>query len=439
MNFSGMWKQIQEEPYRLFFPFGILAAMIGVGHWPVYAFGASPHYSALFHSSMQTHVYMTCFILGFLMTAMPKFASAPHATSGEILTFLSIFIGVTAALFAGQWLLAELGFITILISFFLFVKKRIKMRAQNPNANPPLEFIWIPIAMFHGLSGAVLMILSQLHLIPSTWFLTAKLLSEQGFIFCIVIGIGGFMAPRLMGTFRVYSKPGDPESPQKRAKIRAGIILFHMISGILFFLSFFPGEKWLTASYLLRASIITVQYLWTCSYLRFPRNSDFYARLIWVSLWMVVVGSWSAALLGQYRTAMLHVVFIGGFSLMIFSVATMVVLSHGGESEKIRRPLPVLWIAGISVILSLGFRLAAAFYPENYFLLLGIAGTLWTFGAAAWFIFAAPKILRSISGEELEHCHEEAKQRVVHLRTPSACGHEEQKKCCGHKRSADET
>ena len=101
---------------------------------------------------------------------------------------------------------------------------------------------------------------------------------------------------------------------------------------------------------------------------------------------------------------------------MIFAVATMVVLSHGGEPEKLRRPLAVLWIAGIGVLGSLFFRLAAVFFAEYYFVFLGISGTLWIVAGTSWFFYILPKTLRPMSAEELEACHEDSKQRVNKLR-----------------------
>jgi len=414
MKIRSMWNQIKHEPYRLFFPLGILIGIVGVGHWPLYTFGASPNYSQFFHSSLQSQVYLLCFVVGFLLTAMPKFAAAEHASSGEVLRFLFLILANTVALGFGQWAAAQGCFIGALLALLLFAKKR--LLSKTSKVTPPLEFVWVPIALLHGLVGSILMILVECNQIPSRWLQPAKLMSEQGFILCIVIGVGGFLAPRLMGTFRVLNKPGQlPDHPDV-VKFRRRIVTGHLLAGAAFFLSFFFGLEHLQLSYGLRAVIITAEFLWTCSYLRLPRSPDFYAKLVWLSLWMVVAGSWAVFLWPAYRTAMLHIVFIGGFSLMIFAVATMVVLSHGGEPEKLRRPLPVLWITGVGIVSSLVFRIAAVFFTESYFLLLGIAGMLWILAGICWFIYILPKTVRGMSAEELEACHEDSKQRVNKLR-----------------------
>jgi len=411
---SNVWNQMKQEPYRLFFPLGILIGIVGVGHWPLYTFGASGSYSQFFHSSLQSQIYLLCFVVGFLLTAMPKFAAAQHASSGEVLSFLILILANTAALSFGYWVAAQGCFIGALLALLLFAKKRLLSKAAK--FTPPLEFVWVPIAILHGLVGSILMILVEANQIPSRWLQPAKLMSEQGFILCIVIGVGGFLAPRLMGTFRVLTKPGQLPDHPDLVKLRRRMMAGHLLAGAAFFLSFLFGVEHLQLSYGLRAVIITAEFLWTCSCLRPPRSPDFYAKLVWLSLWMVVIGSWAAVLWPVYRSAMLHIVFIGGFSLMIFAVAAMVVLSHGGEPEKLRRPLAVLWIAGIGVVGSLFFRIAAVFFAEYYFVFLGISGTLWIVAGTSWFFYILPKTLRAMSTEELEACHEDSKQRVNKLR-----------------------
>ena len=79
------WPLICREPYRLLFPLGALFGCLGVGHWLLYALQWSSA-SNLFHASIQMTAYMYCFIAGFLMTALPRFASAPPASTARTAT-----------------------------------------------------------------------------------------------------------------------------------------------------------------------------------------------------------------------------------------------------------------------------------------------------------------------------------------------------------------
>lgn len=413
-------RQMVREPYRFFFPLGMLMALAGVFHWPLYFFGITQAPSAYFHSSLQTQAYLMCFVVGFLMTAMPRFSGSFPAARGEMAFMAALVLANAVFLMFGFWTWAQLCFLGILVSLLRFAVKRIGGK-KSPGVSPPLEMVWVPFAILHGIVGSVLMLVNAIWKLPAPWYQAAKLLNEQGFILCIVIGVGGFLAPRLMGTFRVLTVPGKMPDAPETIRLKRRVLKAHLTAGLLFFLSFGLGVYFPRMSYALRALIITLEYAWTCSWLRFPRTTDLYVRLLWVSLCLVVTGSWGAAVFFQYRTAMLHILFIGGFSLMIFAVATMVTLSHGGDPDRLRRPLPVLWAAAAGVFGSLGFRLAAGFFPEQYFLLLTAAGVLWSAAGLYWFFFSFPLVFRVMDDEELSRSHEAAKQRVVQLREGKTC------------------
>jgi len=87
LNERVMLKVICREPYRLFFPLGILMGTVGISHWLFYALGWMKSYSGFFHSSIQILSYMNCFIIGFLLTALPRFTGAKHATKNELFLF----------------------------------------------------------------------------------------------------------------------------------------------------------------------------------------------------------------------------------------------------------------------------------------------------------------------------------------------------------------
>jgi uncharacterized protein involved in response to NO len=113
------------------------------------------------------------------------------------------------------------------------------------------------------------------------------------------------------------------------------------------------------------------------------------------------------------RVAMLHVVFLGGISLMTFSVATMVVLSHGGEAQRLKEPLPILWMVGAGVGGALICRVTAELAPGAYFTWLNLSATLWIAAVSMWIGFVWPRVLRSPpSGEAFERMHDEAKRRL---------------------------
>ena len=115
-----MFKRIYEEPYRLFFPLGVLAGILGVSHWLLYALGLLPLYSPIFHSSVQIQLYVSLFIFGFLMTAGPRFAGAPPATGKEVVFFLCLFSAMLFFILVQSWIFSDVLFCAVLLSLVIF-------------------------------------------------------------------------------------------------------------------------------------------------------------------------------------------------------------------------------------------------------------------------------------------------------------------------------
>jgi uncharacterized protein involved in response to NO len=104
------------------------------------------------------------------------------------------------------------------------------------------------------------------------------------------------------------------------------------------------------------------------------------------------LGLLGAGLFPDLRIAALHVLFIGGFSLMGFNVATHVSLSHLDlERLALGRP-PAVAALGVTVLLAMLARVAADL-SHTYFDHLGWAAALWLLGSAVWLAFLGPRLL----------------------------------------------
>lgn len=411
------FEAIAREPFRLFFPLGILVGIIGVSHWLLYAKGMIEHYSGFFHSTVQMLLYMPCFILGFLLTAMPRFSGSPQASKGEVGYFFFLIIGILIFLRLESWVIAELCYIGILLGLVRFAMRRVPRRREksaSSSSAPPRELIWIPIGVFHGIVGTTLLILGQLRILPGWSILVGKPMMEQGFILSVVLGVGGFLAPRLMGT---YQRREEPESLCHPALHNLNTpkarIYLYLLMGVLLFSSYWIqvllSER---GGYFIRASIITLILVLTQSLCFRPKVKDLYVQLIWVSVWMVVIGFWGVVLWPDYRIAMLHIAFIGGFSLMVFAVATMVVMSHAGEGETLRRPLWIFWVVALGIALAIFKRAAVIVTPDAYFKLMGMSATFWLLTAVSWVVFILPRIFKVPADDEFGKMHEKAKERI---------------------------
>lgn len=402
---------LRREPYRLFFPLGVMLGGVGVGHWLAYAAGWTEAYSGFLHASLMIGTYLTCFILGFLMTALPRFSGAVPASRLELAAVIALLAGQLLALGTRQWVAAELCLAGLWAFLLVFAGRRVIHRPAGAAA-PPMEFLWIPVAAILGVTGAGLLVAAQQGWIPPRWLAMGRPLVQQGFVVGIVLGVGGFLAPRLMGHWTT-----PPPAAQSRR------LIGHAAAAVLFVASFWwEGRGAVGPAYLLRAAVVTAELMATARLHRRPRLTEDYVQFLWLSLWLVVAGLWGAAAWPRWRVPWLHLMFLGGFSLMTFAVGTMVVLSHVGQPQRLRGASPVLRVVAAALAAAMAARVAAEMQPDRFFAWLGLAAACWLIGGLTWLAFAAPWLLRTAPAAEVERLHEAAKARILRV---SACAHAE--------------
>lgn len=370
------------EPYRLFFPLGLLWAMVGSWHWLAFHLQLTTDYGPLYHGLMQMLSFGGCFAAGFLMTALPNFLAAPKARPWELGLAVLLVMATGGALFVNALRPALMIFFALLVHLDVFTLRRFLIRQGEP---PP--FMYIAWGLAHGTIALPLM------LFPISGFprLGERML-EQGLLLSLVLGIGSFLGARLMGTFQppaflFRQKPGTRPVPPplKMRKIFA-------LGGLLLFVSFLLEAKFPLAGKLLRAMTVSAQLLVFGNIHRRPQSSFLSVRLLWLSFWFLVVGFWMAALLPRYEIGALHIAFIGGFGLMILAMGLRVVASHGGVAGLWEGAAWQLKLAALSVLIAVPLRFAAAFFPTRYTLLLALAAGCWIVALLAWGALTVPRV-----------------------------------------------
>lgn len=418
------------EPYRIFFPTGIILGLAGTGHWLAYGLGWLKSYSLLFHSFTQTQGYVSAFIIGFLMTAFPRLSGAKSAGKAECLSMFFTFLAASAACTVYSWKWSQFLFAAVLLQMMLFILRRIKRAAAEPAVPLPAsggaaaEMLWVPIAFLCALLGTALFLLGINRLLPAFFMQWGRLLSTQGFVLAVVLGVGGFLGPRLMGTFRPYpafSSPGALGAKKKREAI------LHSALAVLLFLSFFletaRREQW---AFLIRALLVTWVYARSGALTLRPKNTDAYIPFLWLSFWLLTCGSWSLFFFPAFRSTLVHFVFIGGYSLMIFAVASMVIYNHAGQGALLRKKDFFFGFCGACLIAALAARLSAPLFPKQYFAFVAAAAFLWCLPHLLWLGKLSPFFFRFSDDETLRREHEAAKARILNSRVPTctetACG-----------------
>lgn len=220
-----------------------------------------------------------------------------------------------------------------------------------------------------------------------------RCMQEQGFMLALVAGVGGFLGARLM-EWPARSGSGRP------------FLLLQLACAILFSFSFMiQGYNENAAANFLRAAAVSAALyssgvLWPLP----PRNAHFFSRLLWLSFALTVLGTWLVPCFPKLHVAMLHIIFIGGFSFMVFLIASMVTLSHSGVAEKLSHPLWVFkWVLA-GVFLALAIRISAQFFAQHYFKPLAVAASVWILTAAVWMGYCLPFVCRVPRAADREAC-----------------------------------
>src|SRR4029078_1173262 len=120
---------LAEEPFRIFFPTGLLLGTVGVSLWVLYYSGVSISYAHVTHARLMIEGFMASFIFGFLGTAGPRLTSAPHFTRPEVLLLITLDLLAAGLHFGGAHRAGDFLFAFCLASFAFVLGKRFVQRA----------------------------------------------------------------------------------------------------------------------------------------------------------------------------------------------------------------------------------------------------------------------------------------------------------------------
>jgi uncharacterized protein involved in response to NO len=374
----------RSEPFRLFFILGVLLSWVGVGHWILYGTGVTSTYSCETHGFVQMQSFLMAFAVGFLLTALPRRTRTPPPAVWEVFSFVSVLLVTATAAWIEQWAVTQISYG---LTFLLLLQFALRRFLASAARRPPAAFVLIPLGVLHGLIGATCIILATQGMQDPTVMRLGKLLVEQGVFLCFVLGVGSLVLPLMGGA------PPPPDlgsSPRERRKAIA-----YVAAGLAIFASLVLEHLgWTRGGPLLRALVVALGLGFGGGAWRPPSKPGFHRRLVWTAVWLMPVGLVASVVWPDYRVPALHILFIGGFGLMAFGVATHVALSHieGMEPLALGRPLPIVFMA-VMLLLALLGRLAAD-ASESYFGHLAWASVWWVMGGAAWLAFLGPSLLR---------------------------------------------
>jgi len=376
-----------REPYRIFFPLGLLSAFIGVLSWVPFALGYTQNYPGTEHPHLMIGGFLFVFALGFLMTAIPRFTETAPAKLWELLcqtgvVFLLIAAG-TASLYSPHW--RETSLLLQIVSLVLLILFCVP-RFLSKKRQPPPSFLFIGVGILCGLVGSVLLYLDELGSISAEIGLTGRSLFYHGMMLSFVIGVGSRLIPALLGH---ESNPlNDDASPRGSSSL--GILVG---LAVVYFLSF-PIELFFSqeSGRVARAVVLLFVSIRFWRIFVPPVRQGSLPTWLRIAGIMLLIGQWSFALFPSYAVHGVHLTFAGGYSLLTLLIATRVVLSHGGYDLSIELKSRSLHMIGAFVAISALARFLAPLAPTSYVHHLAYASFGWSLGVGTWAVVFLPRI-----------------------------------------------
>lgn len=373
------------EPFRIFFPLATLLGISGVSLWPLFFTGLHKFYPGQMHARLMIEGFLAGFVLGFLGTALPRLLSAPALRRGELWTLVGLYL-LTAGLHIGQQpRVGDITFILLMLCFGACMVTRVRGRAELP----PPGFVLVAFGFLSGLAGPVLWLCGLQGWVSGTVTLFGGLLLNQAFVLFPLLGIGAFLLPRFL-RLRDVRPMAEERTASSGWWLRAA---FSFATGLTLLASFWleasqplaPAATWLRAS----AAILYLMTMVPFHRQSLPlRTASLAAQSALLAL---AIGLIFPLLWPGQRLAGLHVVFLGGFSLITFTVATRVVLGHSGNESLFETRLPALQIATFLLLAGTMLRAVGDFVVARPHWLNG-ASYLWMLAAVVWGISVLPKV-----------------------------------------------
>lgn len=382
-----VWQMILEEPYRVFFPLGVLAGIRGVLLWPMLYAGMLPFYPAEAHTRIMIGGFMGAFVAGFIGTAFPRLTGHQKWSAGEFLVLLGLW-GIAMTSYSRNHVAAgDAAFSAMLLALLAAMAGRWIFGNRD---TPPPGFV-LAFAGILGAAVATAFLASNPAPSPVRWQ-WARLWLFQGFPLLPLMGIGPYVLPRFFGMESRHSFDDSPRPPAGwwRRAIAA------IIAGLLVIAGFaleVHGKA--MAGQLLRAAVILVWFaievpgLWRGKISSTPGNAVRWA------IGGIAAGLACAAFWPLTRVGSLHLLFISGIGLVTLAVGARVVLGHAGRHDLLGgRILWLRWLTGLA-ILAATTRMSSDFLPAIRVSHHIYAAWTWMMVGGIWLVALARHLTRN--------------------------------------------
>lgn len=372
------WARYEKDPFRLFFPLGAALAVAGVSPWLLPAFGHATYPRDL-HRALMVNGFLLSFVCGFLMTAITRFTGTHFATRGEILGVLSSILLASAGAYASRQ-----GWSFVFASLALVFLMRFALsRFVRKTSNPPYTFVFIGVGLLLWLAAN----LGQAALAfgwsaPEGAPALFGELFSQGAILSLILGVGGRLIPGILGWDEIVV--AQRQRYEKNEPFLS-LIPADVWASVLLFVATFLAGPWLppAARYLGREAVALHFALRYWRLHRAPKQRSYLTWSLWLSGWCLALGYLVPAFWPGGGAHALHLLFVGGFSLITLLISARVSFAHGPGTE-VEKSAGGLLLFAFFVLIAAITRVLAVLWPASFLALLSLAAAFWLAGLAIW-------------------------------------------------------
>lgn len=349
-------------PYQIFFPIGVLCAFFAIGVWFVQDLAWFSTPVILIHSRLVMGGFLWSFVTGFLMTAVPKMSGTRSANLFEYLAALIIIL----VQISGSFMIDGRLFYAAAMALSLFIIFYAGRRVATSSKKIPVFFSHVGVGLLLSLIGSYQGFIGdsspRMHLY------------NVGAVLLLVLGIGTRFFSFLSGLPSLFEN-------QSKTFARFGFHLLAMIVGVLLWLA---GEGFSFAYLgLSLAMLIYLFFVW-----QIQRSSQRSSALKIAVRLVASIIPLSFFLCWLYPILFLtwfHLIFIGCFAMMTFSVASRVTLAHGSYPIDLETTSRSLWfVVGfifLALISRIGYGLTEGMTKKSF---LHMAAMFWLLAIIVW-------------------------------------------------------
>lgn len=388
---------VREEPYRLFFPLGILASIWGVMMWPLLYGGWLTFYPGEAHTRIMIECFMGAFVAGFLGTAFPRMTGSRPWSWGEFAALLGLWGLMLASHSMNHVKAGDTAFAAMLMALAATMAGR---WISGKRDTPPPGFVLVFAGLLVGsLAAGFLALEDSPSLAQWQW---ARLLLFQGFLLLPLMGIGPYLLPRFFGMASSHAFDDAPNLPdawwrKMWTSVSAGLLV------LVSFALEVNGQP--MAGQMLRAAVILLWFWLELPVFRRAKLSTTPGNAARWAIAGLAAGCLCAAIWPSARVGSLHLFFASGLGLVTLAVGTRVILGHAGRHDLLGgRILWLRWVTGL-LILAATTRMSADFLPAIRVSHHNYAAWTWAVACFVWLAALAPPLMRNEeSAKPRTHC-----------------------------------